>query len=73
MIVDIIDKKTNQRKFTTNTVLINQFATEGNPVIPVGLQVPIDSLQAGDYLLQLQARDSLGHASVLRTTDFTLN
>ncbi|MGE5325495.1 MAG: VWA domain-containing protein, partial [Deltaproteobacteria bacterium] len=73
VIIDILDKKTNQRKFTTNTVLINQFATEGNPVIPVGLQVPIDGLQPGDYLLQLQARDSLGHASLLRTTEFTLN
>ena len=73
MLVDIFDKKTNQRLFTTNTVLINQFATEGNPVIPVAVQVPIDTLQAGEYVLHLQARDSLGRASVLRTTEFTLN
>jgi VWFA-related protein len=72
IIVDIYDKKTDQRVYTTNTVLINEFATEGNPVIPVAIYVPVESLPAGEYRMQVQARDSSGHASAERSTGFVL-
>jgi VWFA-related protein len=73
IIVDIFDKKTNQRVFTTNTILVNDFATEGNPLIPVAIFVPVEALHTGDYRMQVQARDSLGKASPVRQTEFVLN
>jgi hypothetical protein len=41
----------------------------GNPVIPVGVPVPVDKLAPGAYRLVLQAKDSAGHDSVVRTVD----
>ncbi len=73
LIVDIYDKKTNQRVYTTNTMLINDFVTQGNPIIPVGGEIPLTNLQSGDYRMQVQARDSMGHASQLRSVEFVLD
>jgi VWFA-related protein len=73
VIMDIFDKKTNQRVFTTNTVLVNEFAQPGNPIIPVGLTVPVDKLGAGEYVVKVVARDSFSHASTVRQADFALN
>jgi VWFA-related protein len=41
----------------------------GNPVVPVALQVPIDTLAPGGYRLVLQAVDSVGRGSVVRSMD----
>ena len=73
VIMDIFDKKTNQRVFTTNTVLVNDFAQPGNPIIPVGLAVPVDKLNAGQYVVKVVARDSANHASTERQADLALN
>lgn len=73
ILVDIYDSKSNQRVFTTNTILVNQYVVEGSPVIPVAIWVPLDRLPgAGNYRLQVQSRDSLGHASPERTANFVL-
>lgn len=73
VIMDIFDKKTNQRVYTTNTVLVNDFAQPGNPVIPVGLIVPVDKLSTGQYVVKVVARDSVNHASTERQADLALN
>jgi VWFA-related protein len=73
IIYNVIDRKTNQQVYTSNTVLVNNYAVAKSPVIPVGLWLPTGKLQAGDYRLEVRARDSEGHASPARTTDFTLN
>jgi VWFA-related protein len=41
----------------------------GNPVIPVGLQVPVAKLAPGGYRLFLQAVDSAGRSSTVRWMD----
>lgn len=69
----VVDRKTNQSAFRSNTILVNQFAQAGNPVIPVGTLLPLDKLQAGDYRLEVNALDSEGHHSPVRSTDFSLN
>jgi hypothetical protein len=33
----------------------------------------VDKLQAGDYRLEVSARDSVGNASPVRSTDFVVN
>jgi VWFA-related protein len=73
VIMDILDHKTNQRVFTTNTVLVNEFAVEGNPVIPVAIRVPVENLQPGEYRVQVHALDSEGHESEVRSKDIVLN
>jgi hypothetical protein len=44
----------------------------GNPVIPVGMGLPLDKLVPGQYRAELQARDSAGHKTTLRATEFDL-
>lgn len=70
--MNIFERKTNRQVFTTNTILVNGFAQEGSPVIPVGVKIPVDQIQAGDYRLEVQARDSAGNASQLKTAEFVL-
>jgi hypothetical protein len=42
----------------------------GNPVVPVLLKVPIASVPAGSYRLEVKAVRSPGDASVFRTVEF---
>ena len=42
----------------------------GNPVIPVGLKLPLDTLAPGSYRAELKAVDSAGNASPVRSADF---
>ena len=44
--------------------------SNGNPVIPVGLKLPVAMLDPGAYRLDLRAVDSVGNASKTRSTDF---
>ena len=75
VIFNVVDAKTNQQVFTSNTVLINDFAEQGNPVIPVGLLVPVEKLNlpAGEYRVELLARDDRGNVSSQQTAAFALN
>ncbi len=73
VLFNIIDRKTNQSVFASNTILVNDLATEGNPIIPVLIQVPITNLPAGEYRLEMRARDSQGQASPVRHADFVLD
>ncbi len=73
IIYDVIDKKTNKQVYTSNTLLVDSFAAQGNPVIPVGVPMPVDQLQAGDYRLDVRARDSNGNVTPLHTAEFSLN
>jgi VWFA-related protein len=72
ILYNIIDKKTNQAVFSSNTVLINQFVLSGSPLVPVGVDLPVAQLQAGDYRLEVRGRDSAGNASLVRTAEFTV-
>jgi len=42
----------------------------GNPVIPLGLKLPVATLASGSYRLQLRAVDSVGNSSKTRSVDF---
>ncbi|MGH9432329.1 MAG: VWA domain-containing protein [Terriglobia bacterium] len=70
---EIIDQKTNQSVYNSNTILINEFAKKGSPVIPVALKVPTGQLHAGEYKLEMRARDEMGNASSVGTATFQLD
>ena len=64
---NIIDRKTNQQVFSSNTILINDFSQPGNPLVPVGFKLPVDQLQAGDYRFEIKGRDAMGNVSTVRS------
>ncbi|HMD98085.1 MAG TPA: hypothetical protein VKM93_12250, partial [Terriglobia bacterium] len=73
IIYNVIDRKTNQQVYTSNTLLVNGYVVGKSTMIPVAQWLPMDHLKPGDYRLEVRARDSDGHASAVRTTEFTLN
>ena len=72
VLYNIVNKATNQKVESSNTILVNSFAQKGNPVVPVALKLPVNQLQAGDYRLEVIARDSFGTASAVKSADFTV-
>ncbi len=70
---EIIDEKSNQAVYNSNTILVNALAKKGSPVIPVALIVPTDQLHAGGYRLEMRARDSTGNASAVEAASFQLD
>jgi VWFA-related protein len=72
VLYNIIDRKTNQQVFSSNTMLVNDFLVPGNPLVPVGFKLPIDQLQVGDYRFEIKGRDQMGNVSPVRTADFSV-
>jgi hypothetical protein len=72
VLFNIVDRKTNKQVYSSNTIPLDTFGHGGNPLIPVVREIPMDKLQAGEYRLEVRARDSAGGASPIRTADFTL-
>jgi VWFA-related protein len=72
VLFNIVNRKTNQPALSSNTVLIDEFVQRGNPLVQLGLKLPIDQLQAGDYRFEIRGRDSAGNASPLRSADFSI-
>jgi hypothetical protein len=72
VLFNIVNSKTNQQVFSSNTILVDSFARSGDPLIPVMQEVPVDNLQAGEYRLEVRARNSVGGASPIRTADFVV-
>jgi VWFA-related protein len=68
----VTDRQSGQQKLdvgmpdTTASVLV------GNPVIPLGLQLPVASLPPGSYRVELRAVDSRGRTTSFRSADFEL-
>jgi VWFA-related protein len=73
VLFDIVNWKNNQKVYTSNTLPINEFAHPGNPLVPVIFKLPIEKLPAGNYGLEVWARDSDGDVSSVRTADFSVD
>ncbi|MBZ5516982.1 MAG: hypothetical protein LAN62_19455, partial [Acidobacteriia bacterium] len=73
ILYSLIDRKTNQPVYTSNTVPLDGFAEKDNPVIPVGMLLPVEKLGPGDYRIEVRARDAMGNASAVHMADFALN
>ncbi len=65
----LLDRKTGEQKMDSGVIEVASFIRAGNPVIPVGLKLPLASLIAGSYRVELTASDSVGK-SVARSADF---
>jgi VWFA-related protein len=69
---DIVNRKTQEKVQTSNTLPINQYVRPGNPRVPVIFNLLIDKLQPGDYAIEIRARDSAGNISPVRTGEFSV-
>jgi VWFA-related protein len=67
----VTDRKTGEAKMDSGVLEVANFIHAGNPVIPVGLKLPLTSLIAGSYRVELTASDSAGK-SVVRSADFEI-
>jgi VWFA-related protein len=67
----LLDRKTGEPKVDSGVMEVATFIHAGNPVIPVGLKLPLTSLAAGAYRVELTALDSAGK-SVVRSADFEI-
>jgi VWFA-related protein len=64
----VVDQKTGQERFKTREKI--PLGKTSNPVIPLGLKLPVEKLDAGSYRVELRVGDALGHNSKTRTADF---
>ncbi len=67
--IRVFDRKTNAEKFDSGMSRIDNMIQKGNPMIPLGMKVPLDTLTPGNYQLELTAADSAGNTTK-RLADF---
>ena len=66
--VVVVDRKTGEKKIETASLAAD--AKAGNPLVPVGLKLPVGDLPPGSYRLELKAVDGAGNVTPSRTADF---
>ncbi len=64
----VVDLKSGKEKFQFRDRTPK--GNEGNPVIPLGLKLPVATLDPGSYRLELRALDTAGNISKIRSTEF---
>jgi VWFA-related protein len=70
----VVDRKSGEKKID-NSGLINlqDSAKAGNPVIPLGMRIPVDKLSPGSYRAEIKAMDSAGNTTKERTAEFEID
>ena len=68
--MQVLDRKTGEKKVDTGGPVPT--AKAGDPVVPIGLRLPLDKLPPGSYQLELRALDSAGNSTPVRTADFVV-
>ena len=63
----VLDRKTGAQAFEMHGLLPND---PGNPVVSLGMKLPLDKLNAGSYQLELTAIDTAGRQTSARTANF---
>jgi hypothetical protein len=64
----VVESKSGQEKLHLGNRIPQ--GKPGDPVIPLGLKLPVASLAPGQYRVDLRAVDSAGNSSKTRSTDF---
>lgn len=66
----VVERNSGQAKFDTGLQNIGSFVQKGNPVIPIGMKLPVNTLDPGSYRAEMSAADSAGNKAKIRTADF---
>jgi hypothetical protein len=69
----IVDVKTGAAPLDVGIAATDKSILAGNPVVPIGLKIPVDKLQPGSYRLELKALDSAGNKSAIRAAEFEVD
>jgi VWFA-related protein len=70
--LNILDEKTGKSELEAGVPDTGSSVVPGNPAIPMGVPLPISSLQPGTYIVELTATDSAGHSTAARKATFTV-
>jgi len=66
----IFDRKTNEPLINSGLIDVEKYVHPGNPVVPMALKLPIETLNPGAYRVGMRVADSAGHSTKVRTVDF---
>jgi VWFA-related protein len=66
----VVDSKTGKQMYMQSNIDPAPSIQKGNPVVPVGLVVPVKDIPPGDYRLEMQAYDTTGSLTAIRTVQF---
>jgi VWFA-related protein len=66
----VIDRKSGQQKLHIGVTDTAKDIQPGNPVMPLGLKLPVNSLATGSYKVELRGVDSVGGVTNFRSADF---
>ncbi len=70
--LSIVDEKTGKSELEAGVPDTGASVVPGNPVIPMGVPLPISSLQPGTYVVELSATDTAGHSTAARKATFSV-
>jgi VWFA-related protein len=70
--LSILDEKTGKSQLEAGVPDTGASVIAGNPVIPMGVPLPLSSLQPGTYVVELSATDSAGHSTAARKAVFSV-
>jgi hypothetical protein len=65
----VTDRKTGEKKVD---VAARPATQAGSAIVPMGMKVPVNTLNPGSYRVELRAVDSIGNSVKPRTADFEL-
>jgi VWFA-related protein len=66
----VVDQKSGKPIFATGTIDASPFVEKGNPVVPLALVIPMDTLTPGTYRIEVQSGETGGASSPMRTAEF---
>lgn len=70
--LNILDEKTGKSQLEAGVPDTGSSVVPGNPVIPMGVPLPLDHLQPGTYIVELTATDAAGRSTAPRKATFTV-
>jgi hypothetical protein len=68
----VMDPKTGKALVGATGMDLASFIQKGSPVIPVAFKLPLDKLDPGEYLLEMQASQGPGDLTQVRTVKFVV-
>ena len=68
----VLDRKSGEKKFDTGLIRVPIPEKSTNPVLPVGMKLPLTGLAPGAYTVEMTALDKPGKP-VVRLADFDID
>ena len=68
----LADAKTGKSLGSLPGIDMTRYIQKGSHMIPVALKLPVDNIPPGDYVLKIQASESTGTLTQIRSVNFVL-